>query len=287
MARPIKNGLDYFSHDTDACNDEKIEALRAMFGNDGYAFYFILLERIYKTSDGFLDITNRAIKAAIVKKVGVDNQKFDEMLEVATDIDLFCKETLINQNKITSQGVQKRFRQVDEMRLKWRSKKLDKNTEVVQGVFSRENPIENSLENMGKRGESKEKESKVKESKAVVVVKNEKSDCNDSEDNPEKFYSNNFGLITQHIAENIKHFIDDGVDPSLITQKMKEAVELNIRKWAWVQKALLNLQKQKVKTIEQYDAVKKEFERNKLKSKTGPPAQEKNIYRDLSNYYPE
>jgi hypothetical protein len=47
MARPKKEGMDYFPHDTDAVNDEKIEALRLLYGNDGYAFYFILLERIY------------------------------------------------------------------------------------------------------------------------------------------------------------------------------------------------------------------------------------------------
>lgn len=47
MARPLKLGLDYFPHDTDAWNDDKIEAMRVNFGNDGYAFYFIILERIY------------------------------------------------------------------------------------------------------------------------------------------------------------------------------------------------------------------------------------------------
>ena len=29
MARPIKEGMDYFPHDTDATNDEKIEALNS------------------------------------------------------------------------------------------------------------------------------------------------------------------------------------------------------------------------------------------------------------------
>lgn len=46
MARPLKEGMDYFPHDTDASDDEKIEALRAIYGNDGYAFYFILLDLI-------------------------------------------------------------------------------------------------------------------------------------------------------------------------------------------------------------------------------------------------
>lgn len=49
MARPIKEGLDYFPHDTDASTqDDKIETLEASYGNDGYATYFKLLERIYR-----------------------------------------------------------------------------------------------------------------------------------------------------------------------------------------------------------------------------------------------
>ena len=48
MTRPQKQGLDYFSHDTDASNDEKIEAMEAVYGLAGHAFYFKLLERIYR-----------------------------------------------------------------------------------------------------------------------------------------------------------------------------------------------------------------------------------------------
>jgi hypothetical protein len=59
MGRPRKEGMDYFPHDVDAVFDEKIEALRTMFGNDGYAFYFISLERIYRSGQGELDVSTR------------------------------------------------------------------------------------------------------------------------------------------------------------------------------------------------------------------------------------
>ncbi|MCY6354344.1 Lin1244/Lin1753 domain-containing protein [Clostridium sp. ZS2-4] len=48
MARPKKLGMDYFPHDCDASNDERVEGLRAVHGDDGYAFYFILLECLMK-----------------------------------------------------------------------------------------------------------------------------------------------------------------------------------------------------------------------------------------------
>lgn len=44
MARPIKNNLEYFSHDNSMRNDRKVKALRAKFGLIGYAVYSMLLE---------------------------------------------------------------------------------------------------------------------------------------------------------------------------------------------------------------------------------------------------
>jgi hypothetical protein len=58
MSRPIKEGLDYFPHDVNSSNDKKIEALRALYGNDGYAFYFIMLEQIYQEPNGDLDVSD-------------------------------------------------------------------------------------------------------------------------------------------------------------------------------------------------------------------------------------
>lgn len=53
MARPRKEGLGYFPHDTDAVNDEKIEALRALYGNDGYAY------EIDYDAEGWLAVVQR------------------------------------------------------------------------------------------------------------------------------------------------------------------------------------------------------------------------------------
>lgn len=46
MARPVKNNLDYFSHDKDMRNDLKIKALRRKFSHKGYAIYVMMLEHL-------------------------------------------------------------------------------------------------------------------------------------------------------------------------------------------------------------------------------------------------
>ncbi len=90
--RPQKEGLDYFSHDTDAVNDEKIEALRMLYGNDGYAFYFITLERIYRTSNFELCISDAEIFQILCKKCGVKPELMEQMINTAIKFECFDKE---------------------------------------------------------------------------------------------------------------------------------------------------------------------------------------------------
>lgn len=44
MARPVKNNAEYFSHDADMRNDDRIKAVRKKFKSTGYAIYNMLLE---------------------------------------------------------------------------------------------------------------------------------------------------------------------------------------------------------------------------------------------------
>lgn len=46
MARPIKDDADFFGHDKNMRNDEKVKALRKKFGITGYALWCMLLEKL-------------------------------------------------------------------------------------------------------------------------------------------------------------------------------------------------------------------------------------------------
>lgn len=168
MARPLKEGMDYFPHDTDASNDEKIEALRALYGNDGYAFYFILLERIYRTADAELDISKPAVLAALVKKIGVSTEKFKEMLETAFEIECLDREAYEQRNVLTSKGIKRRAAEVQGMRERWRKQK--ENSRENSEVFREENPVENSGENAEETPERKEKKNKENKNNVCVIT---------------------------------------------------------------------------------------------------------------------
>lgn len=120
MARPRKEGMDYFPHDTNATNDKKIEALRMLYGNNGYAFYFILLEMIYQEPTFELDVSDAETIQILSKKVGINTEVFDQILQTAIKRDCFDKESYYERRVLTSNGIKKRAAVVVEKRDKMR-----------------------------------------------------------------------------------------------------------------------------------------------------------------------
>jgi hypothetical protein len=124
MARPIKEGLDYYPLDVNFENDPKIEIMRAVFGNDGLAFAVLLWARAYKTPDGRLDVSSpHVIRALALKCLAVSEEKFMEMLTTSLDIGLFDKDAYGTDGVLTSNGIQKRRKEIVDQREKWRKKK--------------------------------------------------------------------------------------------------------------------------------------------------------------------
>ena len=123
MARPLKAGLNYFPHDTDAVNDDKLQSLMALHGAEGYAFYFIMLERIFRTENGRITIGTRAEKAGLAKVIGISLKKFEAILSTAIDVKCFCPDVLRMENSLTSMGIQKRLDTVKNLREKERIRK--------------------------------------------------------------------------------------------------------------------------------------------------------------------
>lgn len=168
MARPRKENMDYFPHDTDASSDEKIDAMRALFGNDGYAFYFILCERIYRTSTAELDISKPVLQVPIFKKLLVDKEKFEEMLEAAFELNLFCHDDYMERGVLTSHGIKRRHDEVQQLRNKYRKKKEKQTTEEV---LSGENAVDNSEKTGEETPESKVNKTKVNKKERKVNKK--------------------------------------------------------------------------------------------------------------------
>lgn len=96
MARPYKQTVDYFPH---YCNSGKtLYILQSLFKNDGYAFWFKLLE-LLATSDGhFYDYSNPVDWQFLLAKTCVSDETANNIIQALIDLDAIDKD--LAQHKI-------------------------------------------------------------------------------------------------------------------------------------------------------------------------------------------
>lgn len=76
-----------------------------------------------------------------------------------------------------------------------------------------------------------------------------------------KFYeANGFGMIARCHFEDMGAYLDEGVSALLVERCMKEAVDCGSPNWAYVKRILERCEKQKVKSVEDFEANKKKKE---------------------------
>ena len=229
--------MDYFPHDTDATNDEKIEALRALHGNDGYAFYFIILERIYRSATAELDVSKPAVLAALIVKLGVSKEKFNEILKTAFDVGCLNKDRYETDQVLTSNGIKKRAKEVTNLRNKWKKNKANPLNGTVEHSSENmeDNSIDNSVENSQEMGEIKPNKIKLNQRKLDKIEKygHEDTACA----NVFRVYQNEIGLVSPLAAEKLDDWIDT-YSPEWVVAAISEAATYNARSPAYIGKVL-------------------------------------------------
>lgn len=149
----------YFSHDSNARNDEKILAVRMRHGAEGYGIYFMLLERLRDESD-YMIIKDYNLLAFDFR---VSSEKVKSVVE---DFGLF---NFTDDNKyIYSDSFLERMRKKDELSQKNSENgkrgaaKRWNNGEIIANATKKDSPAIASLQNSIASKESKvKKESKV------------------------------------------------------------------------------------------------------------------------------
>ena len=159
MARPIKPGIDYFSHDVTMSSSEKIERLEHRFGNDGYAVYCKILEKLY-ASVGKFNIETDADYELYGAKWHTGADKLKEIVSFMREINLFPQKNFV------SLSVRQRISRIQSERLRQRKRK--QSTILSTNIFPVDNTAITTDEhrfNTPKVKESKPKESKSNERK--------------------------------------------------------------------------------------------------------------------------
>jgi hypothetical protein len=107
MARPFKTGLDYWSHDVDMSNDDKVQLLELEHGLEGYAVMNKLYERIY--SNGYYAVFGEREQKLFARNTGTDAVKVQAILGTCLELGIFDKGMHERYGILTSSGIQKRY----------------------------------------------------------------------------------------------------------------------------------------------------------------------------------
>lgn len=117
MGRPLKQGVDYFPH---TCSHGKtIYILEQRWGNDGYAFWFKLLELLGSTEGHVLDAENAATREFLAAKTHLSAEQCHEILDLLADLDAIDQELWKGHHVIWCQNF------VDHLEPVYRKRKIE------------------------------------------------------------------------------------------------------------------------------------------------------------------
>ncbi|MGI4736306.1 MAG: DUF4373 domain-containing protein [Janthinobacterium lividum] len=169
MARPKKIGLEYFPLDCQM--DDKVEMLEAEHGLEGFAVYIKLLQAIYQTESGELDMSIIFRWKTLGKQYGIPAENLRKIVDTMLEVALFDRQAFAERQVLTSSGIQKRLGKVAGLREKDRFRKTDGDSELSDGF-----PLENATKGKGKdtivsqKEKEKEKETSSLRSEAPAVA---------------------------------------------------------------------------------------------------------------------
>lgn len=184
MARPAKIGLEYFPLDCQM--DDKVEMLEAVHDLIGFAVYIKLLQEIYQTQEGELDMSLVFRWKTLGKKYGIPEENLRTIIGTMLEIGLFDKSTFEERQVLTSNGIKSRLTEVSNRRKKDRIRKAEGDSEFSGGKpsekYTKGKDISNDIS-------KKEKESNNSSAAVAALPSKNAEDKNDEEDSSEKTYT--------------------------------------------------------------------------------------------------
>ena len=167
MARPRKQGLDYFPFDVDFFQDEKIVAIGGQFGLKGELAAIKLLYAVYR--NGYFAVWSEMLQAKLLRELpGVSPGLLGQIVSCLVKWGFFNEALFNSANVLTSAGIQRRYFEVA------RKRTIERDLPYI--IPDSENVLTNisSAETTPKTGflpRKRGKEKKIEENTTVVVQK--------------------------------------------------------------------------------------------------------------------
>ncbi len=268
MARPIKQGIDYYPKDVKAKYDTKFKYVESKNTFIARLVIYELWDLIYG-EEGYYTKFDNIKKVLFLGDLPISEQQLDDILESCFEIEMFDKNLYEKYEVLTSPSIQKRFLAAIGRRKKvnvfYEYFLLPKNEYVnINWVYVDINSIndDNNPENADSNTQSKVKERKGKE---IKVKNNNATELVDPLIN--FFQANGFGSYTQFISEDITHTLNDfkkngSTDDEaleLVIRSLEISVENNVRSWKYAKSILNKWIDKALKNVDMVEAEEKKF----------------------------
>lgn len=116
MARPLKDGLDYFPKDSGFYRDRKIRALIGRFGSDGAILYDYILCEAYGDKGYYVSVDD-SFQDIAAADLGMSPEKIGLILDYLLNKSMLLDGTLFKAVKVlTSHGIQTRYQEAVRQR---------------------------------------------------------------------------------------------------------------------------------------------------------------------------
>lgn len=174
MARPRKDGLDYFPLDVNFLSDLKIKKIIRAYGAQAVAVVMSVLTTIYR-DNGYFATYDDDLIFIIADELKLEDSYVKNVIEKLIEVDFLSQEQKEKNNILTSIGIQERYLKACERRVKTTlnatynllndsSNELPQTESTDKESFCQQKPHSTGV-NDDKGTQSKVKESKVKNSK--------------------------------------------------------------------------------------------------------------------------
>jgi hypothetical protein len=169
MAKANLKDAYYFSHDSNARNDEKILAMRSVYGVEGYGMYFMIIE-ILREQTGYAIEVNKYVYGSLAIQLQTSVKKVEKFInDCVNEFSLLT----IKDNFLFSESLLRRMEIVDRVSkqrknasmTRWNDKKDNANAMQMDSKCNA-----NEMQMLSKEEEKKEKEKKEKEIKTQNII---------------------------------------------------------------------------------------------------------------------
>lgn len=224
MARPKKQGIDYFPLDVDFFSNVKIRKIARACGSQSTSILICLLCNIYK-DNGYYILWDEDLPFVIADSVGVSEGAVKEVILKAIQVGFFDKDIYEKHKVLTSYGIQSRFKSA-----------VYKREEIEYIVEYLVSDIQNSIsdgKNQVSDTESTQSKVKVKRKKnkenSTIVEKKKPKDKAAAKaatlSRKESFYQSLVPFVGQYPKEMIRAFYDYWSELNKSGTKMRYELE--------------------------------------------------------------